>query len=334
MKRLSAKRILLAFSMLVLLVVFISCGNRRTEAGGGATRGDHFITVLTGPTSGIYFPVGGAFGSYLGQIGYRTSSTATGASMENIRLILDGQGELAIVMSDAVSQAYHATDAFEGQEPASDLRAMMGLWPNYVQIVTTADSGIRSFQDLRGRRVGVGAPGSGVELNARLMFEAHGMSYSDARVDFLSYGQAIDQMKNGLCDAAFVTSGLGNATIRELGFTHDIAFVPIEGQAMQWLANNHPYFVSSVIPRDVYGAAVDTPTASVMNIMLVDVNLPNSVVYDILENVYSEEGLAFLQTSHAVVTEHVRLETALRGITAFTLHDGAIEFYRARGLLN
>jgi TRAP transporter TAXI family solute receptor len=133
-------------------------------------------------------------------------------------------------MSDSVIQAIEAFGAYEGKEPAADLRVMMGLWPNICQIVTTADSGIKTFEDMKGRRVGVGAPNSGVELNARMMFEAHGMTYDDCKVDYLSYGEAIDQMKNGQCDVAFVTSGLGNATIKSWA-------PPRRSSSCRWRAN-------------------------------------------------------------------------------------------------
>ena len=103
-------------------------------------RGDYYITVLTGPSSGIYFPIGGAFSTLIGKLGYRASATATGATAENINALLTGQGEMAIAMSDAVIQAIEAFGAYQGKKPATDLRAMMGLWPNVCQIVTTADS--------------------------------------------------------------------------------------------------------------------------------------------------------------------------------------------------
>ena len=320
------KKYLAIILVTVLLGTFMAC--RENEPG-------EFITVLTGPTSGIFFPIGGGFSSHLRESGFRTSVTATGATLENIRLIQGGQGELAIAMSDAVTQAIGGFGAFEGEPPAENLRALMGLWPNYTQIVTTADSGIRSFEDLRGRRVGVGAPGSGVELNARMIYWAHGMTYDDSSVDFLSYGTAIDQIRNGLLDAAFVTSGLGNATIMELGFTRDIFFIPVEGDARQRLMDRYPFFGNSVIAREVYGTDEETETVFVMNVMLVDVNLPNDVVYNILENVFSPEGLRTIHATHSTAAAHIRLETALRGITGtpIPLHDGAIEFYRARGML-
>jgi TRAP transporter TAXI family solute receptor len=334
------RKFLVILMVLALLVTFAACEKKVSSAPSGDNtpelkRSDYFITVLTGPTSGIYYPIGGAFNSYIGQLGYRTSATATGASAENINYILTGQGELAIAMSDAVIQAFQGYGAFEGQPPATDLRAMMGLWPNIVQIVTTGDSGIKNFTDLRGKRVGVGAPNSGVELNARMIFEAHGMSYSDCRVDYLSYGEAIEQMKNGQCDVAFVTSGLGNATIRELGVAKSIYFVPVEGAGLKKLIELYPFFVENIIPKEVYGTSVDTTTASVMNIMLVAKDMPNRVVVDLLENLYSDEGVAAIGASHATAAENIMPRTALRGIlgTVVPFHDGAIEYYKAKGMM-
>jgi TRAP transporter TAXI family solute receptor len=212
---------------------------------------------------------------------------------------------------------------------------MMGLWPNFCQIVTTADSGIKKFTDMKGKRVGVGAPNSGVELNARMMFEAHGMTYADCKVDYLSYGEAIDQMKNGLCDVAFVTSGLGNATILELGTSKKISFVPVEGEALQELLKKYPFYIEATIPAATYGTDSDTTTAAVMNIMLVDVKLPAEVVYDLLENIYSPAGLEAIQGSHATAKANIMLDTGLRGIagTSVPLHDGAAQFYKDKGLM-
>ena len=318
--------------MFVLLAALCSAGG---AAEPSVKRSDYFITVLTGPSSGIYFPIGGAFSTFVGSLGYKTSATATGATAENINALQTGQGEMAIAMSDSVIQAVESFGAYEGQPPAKELRAMMGLWPNFCQIVTTVDSGIKSFADMKGKRVGVGAPNSGVELNARMMFEAHGMTYADCRVDYLSYGEAIDQMKNGLCDVAFVTSGLGNATIMELGTSKKIAFVPVEGEALQNLLKKYPFYIEATIPAATYGTEKDTTTAAVMNIMLVDDKLPNEVVYDLLENIYSPAGLEVIQGSHATAKANIMLDTALRGIvgTSVPFHDGAVQFYKDKGLM-
>ena len=322
----------ICIAILVAAVVSVSSV---AFAAAEVDRSDYFITVLTGPSSGIYFPIGGAFATFLGGIGYDTSATATGATAENINSLLTGQGEMAIAMADSVIQAVEAFGAFAGKPPAVDLRAMMGLWPNYCQIVTTADSGIKKFEDMKGKRVGVGAPNSGVELNARMMFEAHGMTYDDCKVDYLNYGEAIDQMKNGLCDVAFVTSGLGNATIMELGTSKKISFVPVEGEALKKLIEKYPFYIEATIPKDTYKTDNDTTTAAVMNIMLVSKSLPNEVVCDLLENIYSPAGLDVIQASHATAKANIMPETALRGIegTSVPFHDGAVQYYKDKGVL-
>ena len=213
---------------------------------------DYFITVATGPTSGLYYPIGGAFSNVVkNKLDYKSSAQSTGASVENINLIIEGKADLAITMSDSIDQAYNGTGAFEGKGAKTNLRALMGLYPNYVQLVTTDKSGITKFEDLKGKKVGIGAPNSGVELNARMMYEAHGMTYEDSKVDYLNYGEAIDQMKNGLIDAAFVTSGIPNATVMELGTTHKIVVVPIEGEGADKLIEKYPFFVKEIIPHTI-----------------------------------------------------------------------------------
>ena len=335
------KKLLALMMMIVMAFTVAACGgggDKKADnkaAAGKVDRSKEFITVLTGPTSGIYFPIGGAFSKVVGEMGYKTSATATGATAENINAILTGKGEMAIAMSDSVIQAVEAFGAYQGKPKAENLRAMMGLWPNVCQIVTTKDSGITKFTDLKGKRVGVGAPNSGVELNARMMFEAHGMTYKDAKVDYLSYGEAIDQIKNGQCDVAFVTSGLGNATIKELGTAKEIVFVPVEGEALKRLTAKYPFYVEWKIPKETYGTKVDTTTAAVMNIMLVSKNLSDDVVYDLLTGIYSQKGLETIGASHATAKREIKPETALRGIkgTSVKLHPGAEKYYKEKGML-
>ena len=335
------KKFLALMMMIAMALTVAACGgggDKKADnkaAAGKVDRSKEFITVLTGPTSGIYFPIGGAFSKVVGEMGYKTSATATGATAENINAILTGKGEMAIAMSDSVIQAVEAFGAYQGKPKAENLRAMMGLWPNVCQIVTTKDSGITKFTDLKGKRVGVGAPNSGVELNARMMFEAHGMTYKDAKVDYLSYGEAIDQIKNGQCDVAFVTSGLGNATIKELGTAKEIVFVPVEGEALKRLTAKYPFYVEWKIPKETYGTKVDTTTAAVMNIMLVSKNLSDDVVYDLLTGIYSQKGLETIGASHATAKREIKPETALRGIkgTSVKLHPGAEKYYKEKGML-
>jgi TRAP transporter TAXI family solute receptor len=347
------KKILCCILVFALLFTLVACapaapapappapGTESAAPGDGAPaevdfdRSNYIVTVLTGPTSGIFYPIGGAFFQVASGAGYRSSVTATGASAANINALLSGDGEIAISMVDSAVQAADGTHAFDDREPATELRSVMGLWPNVVQIVTTVGSGIETFEDLRGRRVGVGPPGSGVEVNARMMFEAHGMTYDDVTADFLSYGEAIDQMRNGLVDAAFVTSGLGNATIMELGIDHEIFFIPVDGEARAWLIENYPFYIEFVIPTETYGTAVPTETVGLVNILLTHEDVPDYVIYDLMELFFSEEGQRTIHATHAQANEHIRIEHALRGVLGISvpLHDGAIQFFQSRGMM-
>lgn len=332
----------LLLSILIMSLLFTACANNAAPAGenppannaGGETKinkNDYFITVATGPTSGLYYPIGGAFSNVIkNKLNYKSSAQSTGASVENINLILDGKADMAITMSDSVAQAYEAFGAFEGKEPKKNLRALMGLYPNYVQLITTDKSGITKFEDLKGKRVGVGAPNSGVELNARMMYEAHGMTYNDSKVDYLNYGEAIDQMKNGLIDAAFVTSGIPNATVMELGTSNKIVIVPIEGEGAKKLIEKYPFFVEEVIPKDTYNTDADVNTVTVRNIMIIREELPEEVVYDITKGIF--ENLNDIKAAHNTANKHLSLENSQIGVN-IPFHPGAEKYYKEVGIL-
>ena len=296
-----------------------------------AERSKEFVTVGTGPTSGIYFPIGGAFAEALKAYGYQTSAEATNATGANIQLMLDQDAEIAIAMQDAVMQAYTATGAYEGQEAATGLRALMRLWPNYVQLVTTADTGIKSVNDLKGKRVGVGAPNSGVEINARMVLDAYGITYDDITPDYLAYGEAIDNMKNGQCDAVFVTSGLPNATVMELGTQYDMVVVPIDGEGRDKLVSDYPYYAKSVIPAGTYNNTEDVEGVFVYNIMLVREDLSDAMVYDMLEGIFA--NISTIKASHNAADKNIDITFGVDDIQ-LPLHPGAEAFWRDNGYID
>ena len=319
--RLTAGTLALALAMILVL----------TPAGaqaGEIDRGNEFVTVATGPTSGIYFPIGGAFAEALKAAGYDTSAQATGASAENIDMILKGDAELAIAMQDSVMQAYEGFGAYEEKGASPQLRALMRLWPNYVQLVTLENTGIQSVTDLKGKRVGVGAANSGVELNARMIYEAYGMTYEDSKVDYLSYGEAIDQMKNGQCDAAFVTSGLPNGTVTELATSYDMVIVPIDGEGRDNLISKYPFFSEAVIPADTYNNKEDIESVFVYNIMLVNSDLSEDLVYDMLTCIF--ENIDTIKASHNAADKNIDLSFGVEDIR-IPLHDGAAKFWKEKG---
>ena len=341
------KKLLAILLVLCMVVAATACKNNaapaadaKTEAAGQTLkekaanfdRKNEFLTVGTGPTSGIYFPIGGAFATALKDYGYQTSAEATNATGQNIQNILKGDCEIAIAMQDAVMQAYTASGAYEGKEPASDLRALMRLWPNYVQLVTTANTGIKSVDDLRGKRVGVGAPNSGVEINARMILAAYGITYDDITPDYLAYGEAIDNMKNGQCDAVFVTSGIPNSTVSELSSVgnYNMVVVPIDGEGREKLVSEYPYYSKTVIPANTYNNKEDVEGVFVYNIMLVRKDLPDEMVYDLLVGIF--ENISTIKASHNAANKNIDITFGVDDIQ-LPLHPGAEQFWKDNGYI-
>src|SRR5690606_23702585 len=178
-----------------------------------------FINILTGGTSGVYYPIGvGLSQIYNANIkDVRVSVQATKASVENLNLLQAGRGELALALGDSVDDAWNGVAEAGFRAPLKKLRAIAATYPNYIHIVASRESGIRTLEDLKGKRISVGAPKSGTELNARAIFKAAGLTYQDmGRVEFMPYAESVELIKNRQLDATLQSSGLGMAAIRDL----------------------------------------------------------------------------------------------------------------------
>ena len=302
-------------------------GGEETEAEDVGTLDAEFVTIAAGGSSGPYYQIGATMADMLADdLDSDTSVQATGASAENINMIADDDAELAFVMGDAAVQATEGTGPFE-DDPRDDLMAIMTMYPNTVQLVATSASGIESVEDLEDANVAVGDVGSGVELNAQMVLEAHGITYDDINEDYLSYEEATDQMANGHIDAAFVTSGLPNPTLVELGTNTDFTVVPIEGEGAEALLDEHDFFSEDVIPADTYDQDEDIPTVGVTNHLLVSSELSEEAAYDITAAFF--EDLDRLHDSHAAA-EQITLESATEGLVV-PLHPGAEQYFEEQG---
>lgn len=325
------KRMIMAMTAAAALTL-AACSDGGGEAGGegGGDGSVDFVTIAAGGTSGPYYQISSTMAQiFSDELGADASPQATGASVENIELITSDRAELAFAMGDATRQAVEGTGPFEGKEGLKDLKALTALYPNFVQIVTTEQSGIKSVADMKGKRIGVGDQNSGVELNARMILEAHGMTYDDISPDYLSYSDAIDQMKNGQVDAAFVTSGLPNASVLDLATTHDVVVVPIEGEGMAALKEKYPFFNEDAIPGGTYDQEEDVPTASIMNQLLVSPSLSDDQVYTLTKTLF--DNLERVQQSHNAATK-ITLDTVTDGL-AVDLHPGAERYFKEKGVL-
>src|ERR1700735_1402123 len=193
-------------------------------------RAQQFINVLTGGTSGVYYPLGVAIGKiYSDKIpNAKTQVQATKASVENLILLQQGRGEIAFALGDSLKAAWEGNAEAGFASKLDRLRTIGAIYPNYIQIVATVDSGIRTLADLRGKSLSVGAPKSGTELNSRAILAAAGLSYKDiGKVEYLPFAESVDLMKNRQLDATLQSAGLGVASLKDLSSSAEIVVVSV-----------------------------------------------------------------------------------------------------------
>jgi hypothetical protein len=313
---------------LVLALVFgAACATPACGSPGTST----YITILTGSTSGVYYPLGVG----LSQI-FRTaipeatiSVQATAASAENLNLLQAARGEFAFTLGDVLVDAWQGNADAGFKAPLDKLRIIAGIYPNYVQIVANAETGVATLADLKGRRISVGAPGSGTELNARAIVRAAGLSYADfSRVEYLPFGESVDLIKNRQLDITLQSAGLGVASLRDLAASVKIAVVPIPPDVVRAVGN--PVYQPGVIPAGTY-AGQDTPvaTATIRNFLVTHDGVPEDLVYRMTKSMF--ENLEQLAASHVSAKEITRGD-AVRDLP-IPLHPGAAAYYREAGLV-
>lgn len=336
----------LVLLMLVLVLVLASCGG-----GGGTTNeggekkdgGSKFMSVATGGTGGAYYPLGGSLATILNDsdMGVQATAQATGASVENIELIHKGDAEIAFSQNDTAYYASQGVELFgeqkddngkvtQEQRVYDDIRGLCTLYPEVVQIITPAGSGIESVADMAGKKIAVGAPGSGTEVCARQILELYGLEYKDlGKADYLSFSEATDQIKNNQIDAAFVVAAIPSSSVSELATTNDVRLVGIEEAKANELAEKYPYYTFVQIAPDSYkGQAEEVPAVAVQAMLIVNKSMSDDDAYNIVKNLF--EHLDVVIASHARGKD-ITLDTALNGMS-IELHPGAQKYFDEKGI--
>lgn len=289
-----------------------------------------FVNLLTGGTAGVYYPLGVALGRIYGEKipGIRTSVQSTKASVENLNLLQAGKGEIAFTLGDSLIAAWKGDAEAGFKAPLDKLRGIAGIYPNYVQIVASKESGITTLADLKGKRLSVGAPKSGTELNARAILAAAGLSYADlGKVEYLPFAESVDLMKNRQLDATLQSAGLGVASIRDLSTSVPIRMVAVPPEIVAKIGDP---FRPGVIPAGTYtGQDQDVPTATIPNFLVTHSGVSDELAYAMTKELFA--NLDQLAAAHAE-GKKITLERALDGMPV-PLHPGAERFYREKGLV-
>ena len=296
-----------------------------------ALAAEQFINVLTGGTSGVYYPLGVALGNNIGKAmpNVKTSVQATKASVENLNLLQAGRGEIAFTLGDSLSDAWTGNEEAGFKTPLKKLRGIAAIYPNYIQIVARADAGIKTLADLKGKKISVGAPKSGTELNARAILSAAGISYKDfAKVEYLPFGESVELMKNRQLDVTLQSAGLGVSALRDLATSVDIIVVPIPQDVIK--KTNDPAYLPATIPANTYrGQTVDVPSAAVQNYLVTYDGVSTDTVYGMTKALWT--GLDQLVAAHSAA-KSIDPKHALEGMPV-PLHPGAEKYYKEVGIL-
>ncbi len=290
-----------------------------------------FINVLTGGTSGVYYPLGVSLTQIYGKVmpDAKTSVQATKASAENLNLLQAGKGEVAFTLGDTYSEAWKGNPDVGFKAPLDKLRTLAAIYPNYIHFLASADSGITSLADLKGKKISVGAPKSGTELNSRTIIKAAGLSYADlGKVEYLGYAESVELIKNRQLDATLLSSGLGVAAVRDLATAVKIVVIPIPADIVAKIGD--AAYQSGVIPANTYnGQTADVPTIAVPNFLVTHAGVSEDTVYKMTKSMF--ENLDAMVAAHGAA-KAIKKEKAATGAPV-PFHPGAEKYYKEVGLL-
>jgi TRAP transporter TAXI family solute receptor len=290
-----------------------------------------FVNVLTGGQSGVYYPMGVALSQIWGKALPDTKVTvqSTKASAENLNLLQAGRGEMALTLGDALSDAWKGDKEAGFNTPLTKLRAVAGMYPNVIQIVANEESGIKTLADLKGKRISVGAPKSGTELNARAVLKAAGMAYGDfGKVEYLPFGESVELMKNRQLDVTLQSAGLGVASIRDLSTSVKIVVVSIPADVVTKIGD--PAYQPMTIPANTYtNQSADVPSIAIKNFLVSHEGVSADAVYAMTKSLF--DNLDTLVAAHSA-GKGITKDGAITG-TPVTFHPGAAKYYREIGLM-
>ncbi len=298
-------------------------------AAGSVQAADNLV-LATGGTAGTYYPFGGAMAKIWNSKVKDMNVTAqtSGASGENVRLINKKEVELALVQSDTLDFAFNAKEAFK--EPLKGMSVIATLYPEIVQVVVAAGSPIKTFADLKGKKVGVGAPGSGTEANFRQLLDAYGMKKEDVNAQFLSFSESAEAFKDKHIDAFIVTAGIPNAGIMDVSTQNEIRILDVPADVASQLTQKYPFLAAVKVPANTYkGQTADVSTVAVNAVLIAGNQLKDDMVYNLTKALF--ENQAELAAAHAKGKE-VNAQYAVQGVS-IPFHPGAVKYFKEKGLM-
>jgi TRAP transporter TAXI family solute receptor len=295
-----------------------------------------FITIGTGGVTGVYYPTGGAICRLVNkgrkEHGIRCSVESTGGSVYNLNTIRAGELDMGVAQSDWQYHAYNGTSKFADQGPFKELRAVFSVHPEPFTVVARADSGIKTFEDLKGKRVNVGNPGSGQRGTMEVVMNALGWTMDDfALASELKSAEQSAALCDNKIDAMVFTVGHPSGSIKEASTSCDSVIVSVSGPAIDKLVEENAYYRKAVIPGGMYrGSDEDVETFGVGATFVSSTATPDDVVYNVVKAVF--ENFDDFKKLHPAFANLKKEEMVTDGLSA-PLHPGAEKYYKEAGLM-
>jgi uncharacterized protein len=289
------------------------------------------LAIGTASTGGTWYPLGGGVASMINKYvkGYYAAAHPSGASIENIRAIVKKQDALSLSMPDTAFQAFNGQEAF-ADKPTKELRGLMATYPIDIQFFALAKGNVKSIKDLKGKKVAVGAPGSGTEAMARYVMKVYGLTYDDIDEQFLSATETTQALKDGNIDVGIVTLGTPAPALMDLATQRDILFLDIEPAVAEKINKDFPaYFPRTIVAGTYKGQEKPHHTLAWMGIFVVHQDMSEKLAYDILSAVFDHKDE--LDKIHAQF-KNITLDNAVKGMPV-PLHPGAQKFFKEKGMI-
>ena len=291
------------------------------------------ISIATGGTGGVYYPLGGGLAAALSKFvpGMQATAEVTGGSVDNLKLVGSGKPYIAFAMADASQDAFRGEDKFKGHPVP--LKTLMILYPNRMHVVSIEGRGVNRMADLKGKHVSTGSPGSATEVMAFRIIEAAGLDKDkDMKRERLGVAESVNAIKDGKIDAFFWVGGLPTASVTDLANTPGTRLKMID-HAETVAAMNRKYgnlYVEDVIPKSMYkGMDADNKQATVMNILVAHANLDDKTAYNIVKTIF--EKRADLIAVHKEA-ENFKLESQKASASPIPFHPGAAKYFAEKGV--
>ncbi|HUK99487.1 MAG TPA: TAXI family TRAP transporter solute-binding subunit [Nitrospirota bacterium] len=314
------------------LVVFtlVGCKDKNAPSGKSATGQQQRLTIATAGTTGVFYAYGGALASTISKYvpGTTVTAQATGGSVENFKLLGNKEVDLATTSADAAYDAYYNYKNSKYFKNKVEARALFYMYGEPLHLVVRAESRIKGVQDLKGKRVVVGSPGSGTELKSRFVLKTLGIDYKDFTPEFLSFAEGTDALKDQTVDVAMLGVLYPAPAVVELSQHNPIRLISLTDSEVDKVLKASPIFVKAVIPRHMYkGVDADTQTVAVPCLVVSRPDMSDEMAYNIVKTVFEHKDE--LNLMHSAFKE----STLVNSINmVIPLHPGAIKYYKEKGV--